>query len=204
MGAGLGAVLRQALAPGRFCTRDAGCRIPAPRRACGLSAKRPPVCPVRAAPIALVAAHPTLGWEKVVFEDPHVDVTKVMMSRVTHDPLIAYAQPGYLRAAILDPKRLSMVLLVHGAKDVRVRIDQAERMVQALRRDGKPVEYLAIEDMGHGMGYWVQARGAAQDRGFPAALPGRTRQPLRPVRGDRLGVDARSAVRPGAASELAQ
>jgi dipeptidyl aminopeptidase/acylaminoacyl peptidase len=46
-------------------------------------------------------------------------------------------------------------LIVHGAKDVRVRLDQAERMVDALRRAGKPVEYLAIEDMGHGMGWWV-------------------------------------------------
>ena len=47
------------------------------------------------------------------------------------------------------------VLIVHGAKDVRVRIDQAERMVKALRLAGKPVEYLPIPDMGHGMGYWA-------------------------------------------------
>jgi dipeptidyl aminopeptidase/acylaminoacyl peptidase len=47
------------------------------------------------------------------------------------------------------------VLIVHGAKDVRVRIDQSERMVEALRRAGKPVEYLALEDSGHGMGWWV-------------------------------------------------
>ena len=54
--------------------------------------------------IALVAAHPTLGWEKVVFEDPDVDVSNVLMSRVTHAPLIASAQPGYPRVAILDSK----------------------------------------------------------------------------------------------------
>ena len=53
--------------------------------------------------IALVAAHPTLHWEKVVYEDPRMDVSKVTMSRVTHDPLIAYAQTGFSRAAILDP-----------------------------------------------------------------------------------------------------
>ena len=47
------------------------------------------------------------------------------------------------------------VLIVQGAKDVRVRLDQAERMVEALRRAGKPVEYLAIPDMGHSMGYWA-------------------------------------------------
>ena len=47
------------------------------------------------------------------------------------------------------------LLIMHGAKDVRVRIDQAERMVEALRRAGKPVEYLAIPDMGHSMGWWA-------------------------------------------------
>jgi dipeptidyl aminopeptidase/acylaminoacyl peptidase len=52
---------------------------------------------------ALVAAHPTLGWEKIVFEDPHVDVSRVDMSHVTGDPLIAYADPGYPRHEILDP-----------------------------------------------------------------------------------------------------
>lgn len=53
--------------------------------------------------VALVAAHPTLGWEKVVFEDPHVDVSRVTMSRVTGDPLIATAESGYPRDEILDP-----------------------------------------------------------------------------------------------------
>ena len=53
--------------------------------------------------VALVAAHPKLQWEKVVFDDPRVDVTKVTMSRVIHAPLIAYAQPGLPQAVILDP-----------------------------------------------------------------------------------------------------
>ena len=52
--------------------------------------------------IALVSAHPSLGWEKPVFEDPKVDVTRVSMSRVTGEPLIAYAEPGYPRFEILD------------------------------------------------------------------------------------------------------
>ncbi len=47
------------------------------------------------------------------------------------------------------------LLIVHGAKDVRVRIDQSARMVEALKRAGKPVEYLAIPDMGHGAHWWV-------------------------------------------------
>jgi hypothetical protein len=52
--------------------------------------------------IALVLVHPTLGWEKVVFEDPVADVSRVTMSRVTHAPLVAQAQAGYPRVAILD------------------------------------------------------------------------------------------------------
>jgi dipeptidyl aminopeptidase/acylaminoacyl peptidase len=47
------------------------------------------------------------------------------------------------------------VLIVQGANDVRVRPDQAERMAAALRRAGKPVDYLVIPDMGHGMGWWA-------------------------------------------------
>ena len=47
------------------------------------------------------------------------------------------------------------VLIVQGTNDVRVRPDQAERMVQALERAGTPVEYLKIPQMGHGMGYWA-------------------------------------------------
>jgi len=53
--------------------------------------------------VALVAAHPTLGWEKVVFEDAHTDVSRVVMSRVTGGPLLASAEPGYPRDEILDP-----------------------------------------------------------------------------------------------------
>jgi dipeptidyl aminopeptidase/acylaminoacyl peptidase len=47
------------------------------------------------------------------------------------------------------------VLIIHGARDVRVLVDQSDRMVAALRRAGKPVEYLRIPDMGHDSGWWV-------------------------------------------------
>ena len=53
--------------------------------------------------IALVAADPKFGWEKVVFEDPDADVSHVTMSRVSGNPLIAHSQPGYPRNEILDP-----------------------------------------------------------------------------------------------------
>jgi dipeptidyl aminopeptidase/acylaminoacyl peptidase len=47
------------------------------------------------------------------------------------------------------------VLIVHGARDVRVRIDQSDRMVDALRRAHKTVDYMRIPDMGHNLGWWA-------------------------------------------------
>jgi dipeptidyl aminopeptidase/acylaminoacyl peptidase len=41
------------------------------------------------------------------------------------------------------------VLLIHGDKDDIVRIDQSERMEQALKAAGKPVEFITIKDEGH-------------------------------------------------------
>lgn len=43
------------------------------------------------------------------------------------------------------------VLLIHGREDYIVRVEQSEAMRDALRRAGKPVEYLDFEDEGH---YW--------------------------------------------------
>ena len=66
-------------------------------------------------------------------------------------------------------------------------------MVAALRGDGKPVQYGGSE-RGHGMGYWGTPCGAARDRAFPATLPGRAGQPLRPARSGGLGLDAGQPV----------
>jgi dipeptidyl aminopeptidase/acylaminoacyl peptidase len=52
--------------------------------------------------MALVALHTGLGWERVVFEDPVADVSAVTISQVTRAPLLASAQPGWPRVAILD------------------------------------------------------------------------------------------------------
>jgi dipeptidyl aminopeptidase/acylaminoacyl peptidase len=47
------------------------------------------------------------------------------------------------------------VLIVHGEKDVRVRVEQSMRIVEALRRNGKQIQYVPIADMGHSLGYWA-------------------------------------------------
>lgn len=73
------------------------------------------------------------------------------------NPAVAQDREDMTRRSPLThaAQTLGPVLIVHGAKDVRVRIDQSERMVAALRKAGKPVDYVAIPDMGHGDGWWV-------------------------------------------------
>ena len=48
----------------------------------------------------------------------------------------------------------SPVLIVQGANDVRVKQDQSDRMVEALRAAGKPVEYVVISGEGHRIRHW--------------------------------------------------
>lgn len=43
-------------------------------------------------------------------------------------------------------------LLMHGR---HVKIDRAERMVQALREAGKPVDYIVFKREGHGLEHWT-------------------------------------------------
>lgn len=47
------------------------------------------------------------------------------------------------------------VLILHGDRDVRVRIDQSQRMADALVKAGKPVRFVPIRDMGHNPGWWA-------------------------------------------------
>ncbi len=65
------------------------------------------------------------------------------------------------RARMLERSPLTRVdalerplLVVHGANDVRVRRDQSDRLVEALRARGRPVEYLLVEGAGHVGGAW--------------------------------------------------
>jgi acetyl esterase/lipase len=67
------------------------------------------------------------------------------------------------------------VLIVHGVRDVRVRVDQSDRMVEALRRARKTVDYMRIPDMGHNLGWWAHR----------IAVLGRTEEFLRGCLGGR-------------------
>ena len=48
----------------------------------------------------------------------------------------------------------SPLLIIQGANDVRVKQDQSDRMVQALRDAGKEVDYRVIPGEGHGIRHW--------------------------------------------------
>ena len=48
----------------------------------------------------------------------------------------------------------SPVLIIHGRNDPRVKVDQSDRMVEALRAAGKPVTYTTVDDEGHGFAHW--------------------------------------------------
>ena len=50
----------------------------------------------------------------------------------------------------LDRLRAPLIV-VHGARDPRVPIHEAEQIVRALRERGQTVEYLRYEDEGHGL-----------------------------------------------------
>ncbi len=128
--------------------------------------------------IALVAAHPTLHWEKVVFDDPHVDVTKVTMSRVTHEPLIAYAQPGFPRTVILDPKLredLDGLLQAQGGRPFGLDIvstDAAEKRMVILTYTSTTHRYYLLDRPRHA--FTLLAGDAVDDPAQPLA-------PMQPV-----------------------
>jgi len=46
------------------------------------------------------------------------------------------------------------LLILHGAHDPRVKLDQATRMVQALRQKGKAVDFQVYQNAGHGPHRW--------------------------------------------------
>ena len=88
---------------------------------------------------------------------PYWSVDLSMWRDFVGNPAIAQDREVMTRKSPLTyaDKLQRPLLIMHGAKDVRVRIDQADRMVAALQRAGKPVEYLRLQDMGHGTGWWV-------------------------------------------------
>lgn len=57
--------------------------------------------------------------------------------------------PLYFADRVVSP-----VLIIQGANDVRVKQDQSDRMVEALRKAGKDVDYMVIRGEGHRIRHW--------------------------------------------------
>lgn len=67
----------------------------------------------------------------------------------TQRKLLDAKSPLYKAEQVSKP-----LLIMHGLNDPRVKIDQAERMVEALRKLGKPVKYVTFAGDGHGNDKW--------------------------------------------------
>lgn len=98
-------------------------------------------------------SHLALFLEKV---PPYWEMGIIGWHRYIGDP----ARPEDRRA--MDAKsplfkvgpRTSPLLIMHGVNDVRVKLEQSELMVQALREAGRPVDYVAFQGDGHGNQRW--------------------------------------------------
>lgn len=79
------------------------------------------------------------GWLKYV-GDPGVPAERAAMNAKS---------PLYFADRVRGP-----VLIFHGDNDQRVRLDQSTRMVEALRKAGKEVDFHVFKNTGHGIGTW--------------------------------------------------
>ena len=87
---------------------------------------------------------------------PYWEMGRPMWHRFVGDP----ADPAQ-RAAMHQRSPLwraadaaGPILLMHGAHDPRVKLDQSQRMAQALRQAGKPVDLQVFDQAGHGFHRW--------------------------------------------------
>ena len=81
------------------------------------------------------------------------------------------------------------LLIMHNANDARVKLEHAERMVAALRKNGKDVTYLVFPDAGHVSGgtmanFWK--RWAAIEAFLATHLGGRAEAPSEEEKWDQL------------------
>jgi len=80
------------------------------------------------------------------------------------------------------------LLVVHGANDPRVKQNESDQIVVALRQKGKPVEYLVAPDEGHGFRAPGnrKAMAVAMERFLAKHLGGRVQEDVRPETQTRL------------------
>jgi dipeptidyl aminopeptidase/acylaminoacyl peptidase len=72
---------------------------------------------------------------------------KLLSERIGDDPALLAAHSPLGRASSIR----SPLLIVHGANDPRVKRQESDQIVAALRARGIPVEYMVLGDEGHGL-----------------------------------------------------
>lgn len=87
---------------------------------------------------------------------PYWEMSRPMWMQFVGDPAVPAQReqmrqrsPRYRAADASGP-----ILLMHGVHDPRVKLDQSQRMAQALRAAGKRVELHTFEKAGHGFNRW--------------------------------------------------
>jgi dipeptidyl aminopeptidase/acylaminoacyl peptidase len=102
---------------------------------------------------------------------------KMLTERVGEDPEFLKSQSPLFRAlAIRAP-----LLVVQGANDPRVKQQESDQIVEALRQSGIPVQYLVFENEGHGLADPANLKcfTALAETFLADALGGRLEAPLR-------------------------
>jgi len=86
--------------------------------------------------------------------------------RIGDDPALLAAQSPLGKAwSIRSP-----LLIVHGANDPRVRRQESDQIVSVLRAKGTPVEYMVLDDEGHGVSRTLRI--SSVSRRSPRRTPG--------------------------------
>ena len=87
---------------------------------------------------------------------PYWDLDKPRWMHYVGDPakpedraVMDAKSPLYRAAQVQGP-----MLVLHGARDVRVKVDQSARLVDALNQAGKPVDFYVYKNAGHGPHRW--------------------------------------------------
>lgn len=102
--------------------------------------------------MALIELATASGEERLVYEDPAVDVSGIYTHPITGKPLIAYTEPGYPTAAVLDPSLKAPLDFLNAPAPARLEIlgsdTRFHRLTLASATDKGIAWYLY--DMEHG------------------------------------------------------
>lgn len=98
--------------------------------------------------IALVRLDVATGNETVLYAHPEVDMNYVQISPTTLDPVLAYIQPDYPQAEVLDPSLRELVATFreHGLAGIYISsVDDAQQLITVNVNDNREVAYYLLD-----------------------------------------------------------